>query len=76
MTDVTDIDRWTRRLWHISQHSRMVIGLAGRIQAVANEMRRDAGLPKFGWSDSIPDAEFRECSVHVENCSGQETHNV
>jgi hypothetical protein len=68
------VDQWTRHLLHISQHSRMTIGLAGRIQAVAGEMREAAGLPGFGWNDSVPDAEFGECSVHVEDCQGQETH--
>lgn len=69
-----DIDRWTRHLWHTSQHNRMVIGLAGRIQRQVNEMRKAAGLPKFGWNTAFPDTEFGECSVHVEGCQGQETH--
>jgi len=56
-----DIDRWTRHLWHTSQHNRMVIGLAGRLQTLANEMRATAGLPEFGWNTSFPDAEFGEC---------------
>jgi len=69
-----DIDRWTRHLWHTSQHNRMVIGLAGRLQTLANEMRATAGLPEFGWNTSFPDAEFGECSAHMEDCAGQETH--
>jgi hypothetical protein len=69
-----DIDRWTRHIWHVSQHNRMVIGLAGRLQGIANEMRSAAGLEPFGWNTSFPDAGFGECSVHVEGCQGQETH--
>jgi hypothetical protein len=74
MPAILDTDRWTRHLLHISQHSRMTIGLAGRIQQVANEMRKAARLPEFDWNSSVPDAEFGECSVHVEDCRGQETH--
>jgi hypothetical protein len=70
-----DIGRWTRHLLHVSQHDRMVIGLGGRIQRIAQEMREAAGLPAFGWNDAIPDAEFGECSVHIEGCRGQETHD-
>jgi hypothetical protein len=69
-----DIDRWTRHLLHVSQHNRMVIGLGGRLQRIVQEMREAAGLPAFGWNDAIPDAEFGECSVHIEGCRGQETH--
>lgn len=68
------IDRWSRRVWHVSQHNRMVIGLAGRLQKLANEMREAIGLEPFGWNDAVLDAEFGECSVHVEGCLGQETH--
>jgi hypothetical protein len=67
-------DRWTRHLWHTSQHNRMVIGLAGRIQEVVDEMRAAAGLEPFGWNTAFPDAEFGQCTVHVEDCAGQETH--
>ena len=74
LIEVEDIDRWTRHLLHVSQHNRMVIGLGGRIQRLAGEMRAAAGLPAFGWNDAVPDAEFGECSVHVEGCRGQETH--
>jgi len=52
----------------------MVIGLAGRIQRVVDEMRETAGLPAFGWNTAFPDAEFGECTVHVEGCRGQEHH--
>jgi hypothetical protein len=69
-----DVERWSRHLWHTSQHNRAPIWLAGRLQAQANEMRVAAGLEPFGWNDSVPDAEFGECSVHSEGCSGQETH--
>ena len=71
---VEDVDRWTRHLWHTSQHDRMVIGLAGRIQQVADEMRAVAGLPAFGWNTAFPDAEFGECTVHIDGCGGQEWH--
>jgi hypothetical protein len=70
-----DIDQWTRHLLHVSQHNRMVIGLGGRIQQIAQEMREAAGLPAFGWNTAFDDAEFGECSVHVEGCQGQETHD-
>ena len=69
-----EIDRWTRHLWHTSQHGQMVIGLAGRLQRLADEMREAAGLPEFGWNTAFSDAGFGECSVHVERCAGQETH--
>lgn len=69
-----DIDRWTRHLLHVSMHNKMIIGLGGRIQDIAQEMRAAIGLPAFGWGDWIPDAEFGECTVHVEGCRGQETH--
>jgi hypothetical protein len=71
---VEDIDRWTRHLWHMSQHNRMVIGLGGRIQSLVNEMRETVGLPEFGWNDAFPDADFGECTVHVGGCPGQESH--
>lgn len=71
-----DIDRWTQHLWHTSQHNRMVIGLSGRLQQVVNEMRRAAGLPEFGWNTAFPDAEFGECTVHVDGCHGQESHGA
>lgn len=70
------IDEWSAHLWHVSQHSRMVIALAGRLQDLANEMRRSVGLPEFGWTTAFPDARFGECSVHVEDCAGQETHTA
>jgi len=69
-----DVDRWTRHLWHTSQHNRMVIGLAGRIQQQVDEMREAAGLPPFDLDTAFPDAEFGECTVHVEGCQGQEHH--
>jgi hypothetical protein len=69
-----DIDRWTRHLLHTSQHNRMVIALGGRIQQVVDEMRAKALLPAFGWNTAFPDAEFGECTVHVEGCAGQESH--
>ena len=72
--DRQSVDVWSRHLWHTSQHNSMAIGLGGRLQALANEMRETVGLEPFGWNDSIPDAEFRECSVHVSDCEGQETH--
>lgn len=73
---IEDIDRWTRHLLHVSQHNRMPIGLAGRIQGIAEEMRAAAGLDEFGWNTAFPDAEFGECSVHVVNCPGQEHHGA
>lgn len=68
------IDEWSARLWHTSQHNRMVIGLGGRLQDLANEMREAVGLESFGWNDAFPDARFGECTVHVSDCAGQETH--
>ena len=68
------VDQWTRHLWHASQHNRMVIGLAGRLQQIAAEMREAAGLAEFGLDTAFPDAQFGQCSVHVEGCTGQETH--
>ena len=68
------VDQWTRHLWHISQHNKMVVALGGRIQQVVHEMREAAGLPEFGWNTAFPDAEFGQCTVHVEGCAGQETH--
>lgn len=75
MTD-EHIDEWSRHLWHISQHNHMIIGLAGRMQKLANEMRRSVGLLPFGWNDAFPDEMFDECSVHVADCEGQHTHVV
>jgi hypothetical protein len=69
------VDRWTRHIWHVSQHGKMTIGLAGRLQKIVDEMRDAAGLPEFGWNTAFPDADFGECSVHVEGCGGQETHD-
>jgi len=70
------VDEWTRHLWHVSQHNLMVIGLGGRIQQIVHEMREAAGLPGFGWNTAFPDAEFGQCTVHVEGCAGQETHDA
>lgn len=69
------LDRFTRRLWHSSQHGRCPIWLAGRIQDDVNELRDEFRLPKFGWDDAVPDEEVGRCSVHPEECSGQHTHN-
>lgn len=68
------VDDWSTHLWHASQHDKMIIGLGGRLQALANEMRVAVGLEEFGWNTSFPDERFGECSVHVEGCAGQETH--
>ncbi len=68
------IERWSRHLLHTSQHNSMIMGLGGRLQRQANEMRKAIFLERFGWGDAIVDAEFEECSVHVDNCKGQETH--
>lgn len=68
------VDRWTRHLWHVTQHDRMVIGLGGRIQELVGQMRTAAGLAPFGWDTAFPDAEFGRCSVHVSDCAGQQTH--
>lgn len=72
--DALDVDRWSRHLWHTSQHNRMPIFLGGRLQDQANEMRRAAGLEPLNWGDAFPDALFGECSVHSDECQGQETH--
>jgi hypothetical protein len=69
------VDQWTRHLWHVSQHNKMVIVLGGRLQQIVHEMRDAAGLPEFGWNTAFPDADFGQCTVHVEGCAGQETHN-
>jgi hypothetical protein len=74
VVEAEQVDRWTRHILHVSQHSRMVIGLGGRLQKIAGEMRAAVGLKPFGWNTSFPDADFGECSVHVEGCRGQETH--
>lgn len=70
------MDGWTRHLWHISQHNHMIIGLAGRIQDIVEQMRAAAGLPEFGWDTAFADSEFGECSVHVSGCPGQHTHEA
>jgi hypothetical protein len=75
MTAVEDVDRFTRRLLHTSQHNRCVIFIAGRIQEDINELRRAVGLPEFGWHDAVPDEEVGRCSVHPDDCKGQHTHN-
>lgn len=69
-----EVDEWSKHLWHMSQHSRTPIFLAGRLQKQAQEMRKAVGLKPFGWNYFVPDAMFKECSVHSENCEGQETH--
>jgi hypothetical protein len=74
MPDQADIDRWSKHLWHTSQHNRIVIALAGRLQDLANEMRESVGLEPFGWNDAFPDDMFNECTVHVDDCEGQHTH--
>lgn len=71
-----DVDRLTRRLLHTSQHSKIQIFLAGRIQDDISELRAAAGLPEFGWNDSVPDEEVDRCTVHAEDCRGQHTHVV
>jgi len=69
------VSSWSRHLLHASQHNNMQIALGGRIQGVAAEMREAVGLPEFGWNDTVPDAEFGECTVHASSsCRGQETH--
>jgi hypothetical protein len=69
-----DIDRLTRRLLHTSQHNKIPIFLAGRIQGDIDELRRTAGLPEFDWDSAVPDAEVGRCTVHAEDCAGQHTH--
>lgn len=71
---VSAIDRATRRLLHTSQHDYCVIFIGGRIQEDIAELRAAAGLPEFGWNDSIPDQEVGRCSVHSQHCEGQHTH--
>lgn len=71
---VEDTDRLTRRLLHTSQHNQCVIWLGGRIQEDVNALRAAAGLPEFGWNDSVPDEEVGRCTVHAEGCAGQHTH--
>lgn len=68
-----DVDRWSRHLWHTSQHNNMPIFLGVRLQEQANAMRISAGLKPLGWVDSVPDVEFGECSVHSDGCAGQES---
>ncbi len=72
---VGEVDSLTRRLLHTSQHSRCPIWLAGRVQNDVNALRAAAGLPEFGWNDSVPDEEVGQCAVHVEDCAGQHTHS-
>ena len=69
-----DVDRWSKHMWHTSQHNSMPIFLGGRLQSQANEMRKRVGLPELGWNDAFPDDDFEECSVHSDGCKGQETH--
>ena len=69
------VDEWSTHVWHVSQHDRMVIGLGGRLQKIANDMREAVGLEPFGWNTAFPDAHFQQCSVHVDDCLGQETHD-
>lgn len=72
-----EIDRITRRLLHTSQHDKIPIFLAGRIQDDIEELRRLAALPAFKWTDpGIPDAEVRRCSVCTDDCLGQERHHL
>lgn len=68
------VNRATRRLLHTSQHDKMVIALAGRIQDDINELRAAMGLPEFGWHDSVPDEDVGRCTVHLDKCTGQHTH--
>jgi hypothetical protein len=70
------IDGWSSHLLHTSQHNRMPIALGGRLQRLANEMRSAADLEPFGWNDAFPDARFGECTVHMTDCTGQETHEA
>ena len=70
-----DIDRFTRRVWHTSQHNKCVIWLSGRLQEDANQLRVAAGLAEFGWNDAVDDEEVGRCSVHPDDCVGQHTHN-
>lgn len=72
--DSPAVDAWSKHIWHVSQHNQMVIGLSARLQGIANEMRMAAGLPEFGWNDSVSDEVFQQCSVHVTGCAGQQTH--
>lgn len=78
MTEVeglsAEINRVTRRLLHTSQHNKIPIFIAGRVQADINDLRRVAGLPEFGWGDTVPDEEVGRCTVHSEGCAGQHTH--
>lgn len=71
---VTAVDRYTRRLWHTSQHDKAVIWLGGRIQEDVHDLRAAFGLPGLGWNDSVPDEEVGRCSVHIDGCAGQHTH--
>lgn len=68
------VDEWSSHVWHTSQHDRIPIGLSGRLQRLANEMRDVAGLEPLGWNTAFPDARFGECTVHLDDCAGQETH--
>lgn len=69
------IDEWSSHLWHTSQHNRIPIALMGRLQRQAQAMREAAGLEPFGWNTAFPDARFGECTVHLDDCAGQETHD-
>lgn len=71
---IAAVNRATRRLLHTSQHNRCVIFIGGRIQDDINELRRAAGLPEFGWNDSVTDQEVGRCTVHSGRCEGQHTH--
>jgi len=71
------IDRWTRHLWHTSQHDRMPIGLTGRLQDLVREVHgarrglRGAGDARTGegavsrWRHSLCDPCFAEVRPDV-----------
>ena len=73
--NAADVDRFTRRLLHTSQHSRCVIWLSGRLQDDIGAIRIAVGLEEFGWNDAVPDEEVGRCSVHPTECEGQHTHD-
>lgn len=72
---IEGVERITRRLLHTSQHIKIPIFIAGRIQDDINELRRAVGLSEFVWGDYVPDEEVGRCTVHSEDCAGQHTHS-
>lgn len=74
---IREVDRISRLLLHTSQHHKMIIGLAERIQDDVDALRTTFGLPVFRWNDYVPDEEAGRCAADLdEDCRGQHTHTI